>query len=169
MDAYECLLTRRSIRSFTDKKVSDDLVQKILTAGMYAPSARNERPWHFIVIRDRNTFEKIMSYHPYAQMLKSADVLIAVVAEPPSEENKGYCAVDCSAATENILLAAHALGLGSVWLGVYPREERMTKLSEVLNLPENIIPISLVAIGYPAIQPTQPERFDLSRIHYEKW
>lgn len=167
MDAYDCILTRRSIREFTNEEVSEELVKKIITAGMYAPSAGDQKPWHFIIIRKRETLLKITNFHPHSQMLKEANLSIAVVADTNLEKHKGYFVQDCAAATQNILLAIHSLGLGGVWIGIYPREERMAKISGLLKLPENIVPISLVAIGYPASKPLQPNRYDPTRIHYE--
>lgn len=169
MDAIECILTRRSVREFTEKAISDDDLITVIKCAMYAPSAGNQMPWHFIVIKNKNTMEKIMEFHPYASMLESAKAAIAVVADTSIEKHKGYWVQDCSSAVQNLLLSSHALGLGSVWLGIYPREERIKKLSELLNLPENVIPLAVVAIGYPAKKIEQPDRFQQDRIHLEKW
>ncbi|MFB3850479.1 MAG: nitroreductase family protein [Acidobacteriota bacterium] len=169
MDAIECLITRRSVRDFSEKEVEDKEIMEILKCAMFAPSAGNQRPWHFIVIRDKETMSKITQFHPHAAMLKTAKVAIAVIADTTAEKHQGYWVQDCSACVQNILLSAHALGVGSVWLGIYPREERMKGLSGLLNLPENTIPFAVVAIGYPAKKIEQPERFDKTRIHFEKW
>lgn len=169
MDALKCIVTRRSVRDFSEKEVGDKDLLEILKCGMYAPSARNRKPWHFIVMRKKETMIRITEFHPHAMMLNSASVAIAVVADTSLEKNKGYLVQDCSAAVQNILLAAHSLGLGAVWLGIYPRKKRMKGLSELLELPENVIPLAVVAIGHPEKKLEQPERFDVARIHSEKW
>jgi len=169
MDFQELILTRRSIRKFTDKKVSNEQINIMLQAAMYAPSARNEQPWHFIVIDNKDILLKIVRIHPYAMMLNEAPLAILVCADERLEKSSGYWSTDCAAATQNILLSAHAMGLGSVWLGVYPREERMRDLSELFVLPENIFPFSIVAIGYPNENKEHPQRFNSERIHYNNW
>lgn len=169
MDVLECIITRRSIRDFLERDVSEEDIQKILKCAMYAPSAGNQRPWHFVVIKSRETMMRITQFHPHSMMLKSARCAIAVVADTEIEKHKGYWVQDCSAAVQNILLSVHYLGLGAVWLGIYPREERINGLSKLLNLPSNIVPFAVVAIGYPAKIPEQPDRFEENRIHYEKW
>jgi nitroreductase len=169
MEAFECLITRRSVREFGQGEIDDDAVLKIVTAAMHAPSAGNQRPWHFIVIRDRGTLTEITKIHPHAGMLKQAQLAIAVAADRDSEKYPGYWVIDCAAATQNLLLAVHALGLGAVWLGIHPREDRSKGLAELLKFPPNVVPHSLVAVGIPAAIPPQPERFEEEKIHYEKW
>ena len=169
MDIIELLTTRRSIRKYTGKEVAESIIEQLLKAAMYAPSAGNQQPWYFLVTRDKNTFDKIMRFHPYSQMLSEASAAILVCGDTSSETKKGYWPLDCSAATENILIAAHGLGLGTVWLGIYPVKERQDGIRNLFSLPENIIPFSLVSIGYPAEQKKAPERFKPDRIHYEKW
>ena len=136
---------------------------------MYAPSACNEQPWHFVVIDEQEVFKRIMKVHPYSSMLAEAAVAILVCGDEKLELSKGYWSVDCSAATQNILLTAHSLGLGSVWLGVYPRRERMDGIREIFSLPSNIQPFSLVSIGYPAEEKKIPERFKEDRIRWNRW
>ena len=114
MDAYETILTRRSIRRYTNQDVSEEMVEKLLRAGMAAPSAGNQQPWHFLVIRDRDTLVKITEVHPHSKMLLTAPLAILVAGDEKLQIHPGYWLEDCSAATENILLAAHALGLGAV-------------------------------------------------------
>jgi len=168
MDAMEAILTRRSIRKYTKQPVSDEVLKELLEAAMYAPSASNRQPWCFVVINDRKILNEIPEYHPYAQMLKGAPVAILVCCDI-NLENKGFGVEDCSAATQNILLAAHAKGLGAVWLGVYPAEPTVTATKKLLNLPEHITPISLISIGYPAEQKPQPNRYRADRVHYNQW
>lgn len=165
----EVILTRRSIRKYISKPITNDQVENLLKAAMYAPSARNEQPWHYIVINDRYILDKIIEAHPYANMLKEAALAIIVCADENIEKTEGYWVQDCSAATQNILLAAHAMGLGSVWLGVYPREERILAIKTLFKLPENIQPLSIIAIGHPDEQKAMPERYFKNRIHTNQW
>lgn len=169
MDAMEAILTRRSVRKFTGEIIPDELYDKLLRAAMQAPSARNDQPWQFIIIDNRDTMDAISRFHPYAQMLNKAAGVITVCGDRRLEQNVGYIALDCAAASENILLAAHALGLGAVWLGVYPRTERMRSLSGLLNLPENIIPISMIALGIPEVKSIPENRYQQTRVHRNTW
>jgi nitroreductase len=163
------ILTRKSIRKYKDTKVSDDIVEDLLRAAMAAPSAGNEQPWEFIVLRDKEVLKKITEFHPYSKMLLNTDVAIVVCGDVSKEKFKGYWVQDCSAATENILLAAEDKGLGAVWLGVYPLEDRVASLKETLNLPESVIPLSIIPVGYPDEQKEPADRFNKDRIHYDKW
>lgn len=165
----ETIYTRRSIRKYKPELVTEEKIEVILKAGMYAPSAGNQQPWHFVVIKDRELLDTIPGFHPHAQMLRTANCAILVCADIKSEKHKGMWIQDCSACTQNILLAAHSFGIGSVWLGIYPREERMSGIIQLLNLPEHIVPFSLISLGYPAENPVQPDRYDVSRIHNNKW
>ncbi len=169
MDAIECIHTRRSIRRYEQKEVPEELIKEILSSGMTAPSARNQQPWQFIVVTDKDLLEKIPKLHPHARMAESAAVAILVCGDLSLEESKDYWVQDCSAATENILLASHALGLGAVWCGIYPREDRVKRFRKLLGLPKHIIPLSLVPIGYPAHSAGKVDRFRKERIHYNKW
>jgi nitroreductase len=169
METIEAIYTRRSIRKYTSRPVSEEIIHELLTAAMYAPSAGNQQPWHFVVIRDRQTLDAIPEFHPYANMLKNAPVAILVCGDPALEKYRGRWMLDCSAATQNILLAAHAKGLGTVWVGIYPDASRMDGMRNLLALPKHIIPLSLIPLGYPAEQVPQPKRFNASRIHYDKW
>ncbi|AAB88993.1 MULTISPECIES: nitroreductase family protein [Archaeoglobus] len=172
----ECLkmiYTRRSIRVYSDRQISDEDIEKILKAAMLAPSAGNEQPWHFIVVRDREMLKKMSEAFTFGQMLPNASAAIVVCADPKlSKYPYDMWVQDCSAATENILLAARCLGIGSVWLGVYPREERMKALRELLGIPENIVVFSVVSLGYPKDEKDfyeADDRFNPDRIHREKW
>jgi len=136
---------------------------------MAAPSAGNERPWHFIVMRDRKLMDGVIDVHPYAQMLKQAPVAVLVCGDPSLEKYKGFWVQDCSAATENILIMAVQLGLGAVWLGIYPIEERVEGLRRLLGLPEGVIPFALVSIGHPAEEKKNGDRYDPSRVHNDGW
>lgn len=169
MEVIDFLCSRRSIRKYTSEKVSDELVSEILKVGMYAPSANDQRPWHFIVVRDKKILEAITHIHPYSAMLKEASVAIVVCADLDLEKSKGYWVQDCANATQNMLLAAHGLGLGSVWLGIHPRESRSNGIKELFKLGNQIMPFSIIPIGYPAEEKPFPQRFDKQRIHYDKW
>jgi|GEM_PF-112297 len=165
----DAILSRRSIRKYTGEHVPDQLVKELLQAAMSAPSAGNQQPWHFIVLRHRDTLTKITEFHPYSQMLKEASVAIVVCGDESLEKHPGYWVQDCSAATENILIAAQEKGLGAVWLGVYPREDRVTALRKLLGIPEAVTPLSIVSIGYPAEKKEPANRYNEQRIHYDKW
>ena len=165
----DAILKRRSIRKYTSAKISDEIIESLLGAAMAAPSAGNEQPWDFIVLRDRETMKKISKIHPYASMLLSADVAIVVCGDESRELYKGFWVQDCSACTENILIAAEDMGLGAVWLGIYPVEDRVNGVKEFLNLPEDVYPLSIIPIGYPDEEKDHCNRFDKSRVHYNKW
>jgi nitroreductase len=169
MDTIEAILTRRSIRKYQDKTVPEDVVRSLLAAGMQAPSARDERAWHFVVIDNREILDAVPRFQPYSRMLRQAPLAILVCGDQSIEPEEGYLSQNCSAATQNILLAAHALGLGAVWLGIYPRPERMDGMRQLVGLPENIIPITLISIGYPAEQKKPDDRYDKSKVRHNKW
>jgi len=169
MDAITAIKTRRSIRKYKDKPVPDDVIDQLLEAGMMAPSAGNEQPWQFIVIKDREILDKVPTVHPYSKMITQAPVAILVCGDTRMEKHPGFWVQDCSAATQNILIAAHAMGLASVWLGVYPAGDRVEGISGLFGLPENVFPLSLLPIGYPDEEKPQPERFDRSRVKIDKW
>jgi len=169
MDTLEAIHTRRSIREYQDKPVPEAIITKLLAAAMAAPSARNQQPWEFIIITDSDLLQKISAVNPYAQMAAHAPLAILVCGNLNIETSPGYWVVDCAAAVQNLLLCAHALGLGGVWTGTYPNEERMDGYTELFGLPEHILPHTLVVIGYPAEQPPTEDRFKPSRIHYNRW
>lgn len=163
------LYMRRSIRKYTGKAVSDKQLIEAVRAGMHAPSAGNRQPWEFVLIRDRETLEAIAEANTYSKMLVDADAAILVCADTNKQKNPGYYAQDCSAATENILLSLVEHGLGSVWLGIYPNESKMSLLTDLCLLPDHIVPFALVAVGYPAELPIANNRFKPDRIHHDVW
>jgi len=169
MDAMDVILTRRSIRKYVNKPISDDLIKELLEAAVSAPSAGNQQPWHFVILDDKSTLDVILTFHPNAKMLKEAQKAILVCGDLSLEKFKGYWLLDCAAATQNILLAAHAKDVGSCWLGIYPREDRMTQMKKLLGMPDHVIPFSLISLGYPAEEKSKENRYDSSRIHYNKW
>ena len=169
MDAMEAILSRRSIRRYTDKPVPEEVITELLRAAMSAPSASNEQPWQFVIIDDRRILDEIPRFHPYAHMLKEASWAIAVCGDLQQEMISGYWVQDCSAATQNILIAANAMGLGAVWLGVFPREERAKTAQKLLGLPEHVMPLCFISIGYPAEKKPPSDRYDESRVHRNHW
>ena len=169
MDVIEAILDRRSIRRFKPGEISEEAVHRLLQAAMYAPSAGNQRPWHFVVLRDRKLLNAVPEFHPYASMLGEAALAVLVCADLSLETHPGYWMVDCAAATQNLLLAVQASSLGAVWLGIYPRPERMQGMARLLTLPEQVKPFALVAIGHPAEHPPRPERFLPERVHRDRW
>ena len=169
MDAMEAILSRRSIRRYTDQPVSDDMIKELLEAAMSAPSAGNEQPWHFVVIKERALLDEIPNFHSYSSMLRDAPVAILICGDEDLRKYEGYWVQDCSAATQNLLIAVQAKGLGGVWLGIYPIEERVVKLRKLLGIPESVIPLALVSIGHPAEQKPPADRYDASRVHHDRW
>jgi len=159
---------RRSIRKYhADKQVSKEQLEQLLAAAMFAPSARNTRPWEFIAVTNREILDKIVTIHPYAQMLKTATAAIIVVGIPQLEDGlEEYFAQDCGAATQNILLEAVNIGLGTCWCGVHPRPERIAPIREMLNIPENKIPFCVIAIGMPDESPEPRGFYDADRVTF---
>ncbi len=160
----ENLLTRRSVRSYTDQDVEPEKIEAILEAGMAAPSGKNGQPWDFIVLTRREILDEMAERLPYAKMLREARVAIAVCAD---RTKSPYWYVDCSAAAENILLAAHALGLGAVWTATYPYRDRMDVVKELCGLPGSYDSLCVIPVGYPAREARPKDNFDAGKIHHE--
>ena len=169
MQAFEALLTRRSIRHFTDKKIDKNIIQDLLKAAMHAPSAHNHQPWQFIIIDDRKILNVIPQLNPYAKMCKEAPLAILICGDKTKEDFEEYLLQGCSAACQNLLLAAHIKGIGGVWTGVHPKKERMEGIIRLLHLPSHILPIALLVLGCPAEKKEKEDRFDETKIHYNKW
>lgn len=165
------LFHRRSVRSFTGEDVAAPLVRDLLEAAMAAPSARACDPWRFVVLRERSVRQTIAAKLPSGAMLAQAPVGIAVCGElgAACDRQLSYLIQDCSAAVQNILLAADALGLGACWLGVHPREDRIAHLRSTLALPDGVLPIAVIALGWPVEQPAPRTRFDPAKVHLERW
>lgn len=168
-NTIDTIYDRRSVRKYNEKSVNPDLVDEILRAGMFAPSGCNKQPWEFVVFNERQIIDEIKNMHPYASALATAPVCIMVCGDTQREMAKGFYQVDCSAAIENMLLAAKALGLDTCWMGIYPWEEVMQNFSKKFALPENIKPFALISLGYAQDKQQRPKRYDSSRIHYNKW
>lgn len=169
MEAMEAILSRRSVRKYLSREVPEETIIQILRAAMAAPSAGNQQPWHFVVVREKGLLEALAGVSPYTGMTREAPVAIVVCGDLSLEQRKGFWVQDCSAATQNLLLAAHALGIGAVWCGLFPREERVAATRALLGLPEHIVPLALVPIGYPAEEPAPADRFDSGRVHFDRW
>lgn len=165
----EAILTRRSVRKYTKQQIKDETVRELLEAAVSAPSAGNQQPWHFVIIDNRELLDQIPNFHPHSSMIKEAQKAILICADTKIETHKGYFPLDCSAATQNLLLAAHAKGLGSCWLGIYPREERIIGMRKLLNIPESVIPFSLISLGYSAEKSCKVNRYKSTRVHRNKW
>ena len=171
-NAIETIMTRTSIRSFTDKVVSSDTIEMLLRAGMSAPTAVNKQPWHFVVVNERAKLDELGGNGRQSQMWHESTLAIVVCGDMNKAlegPGQAFWIQDCSAATENILLAAHALGLGAVWTGCYPMEERVSNVSQVLNLPENIIPLCVIVMGYPNEQPAPKDKWKPENVSYNQF
>lgn len=165
------IMTRTSVRRFTAQAIASDTLQTILKAGMAAPTAKNIQPWSFVVVTERAVLDSLQATHPYSN-LATATAAIIVCGDMQKYDDdtiRQYWIQDCSAATENILLAAHGLGLGAVWCGVYPSQERVAGVRRVLSLPGNIMPLNLIAMGYPDGEQTPKDKWNPDVIHYQKW
>ena len=165
------IFERRSIRVYAPGEVSEEQVQKLLAAAMVAPSAAAKNPWHFVVVRSRQTLSRIAMVLPQGQMLETAALGIAVCGdlELAHDNQVSYLLQDCAAAIENMLLCAHILGLGTCWLGVYPREDRIKKLKENLSLPTSIIPVAFISVGHPGESKEPHTVYYPDRVHSETW
>ncbi len=169
MDTIKAIETRRSIRKYKTDPLSEEQIEILLKSAMKAPSAGNGQPWEFIIVKSQEGRNKIAQIHPYAQMVKDAPLCIIVCANPSISKYPNFWQQDCAAAIQNILLAAHAMGLGTVWTGIYPEEARTKDFKENFNLPENIIPMAGIVVGYPDQYVPPIDRYDSSRIHIEKY
>ena len=166
-ELIKTIFSRRSIRKYTEEPVPEEHVTTILEAAMAAPSASNRKPWHFVVVTERDTLNRLADAHKYAKMLQEAPLCVVVCGD--ESVSPRFWEQDCSAATQNILLAAQALGLGSVWCGVHPSEERVKDISEILGIKQPVKPLNLIAIGHPAEEKEPRTQYDEERVHRERW
>ncbi|KXK64321.1 nitroreductase family protein [Christensenella minuta] len=171
MEQLSCVLGRRSVRKYTDEPVSKEHEDLLLSAGFSAPSARNARPWEFIVVRDKARLEKLSTVRQHWPMLKNAGLAIVVCANLRGYQgsNKDFFVQDCAAATQNILIAAEGLGLGAVWLGCYPTEEGPEGGRRILEIPGDIIPFSVISVGHPAEHAKPHPQIVAERVHYDRY
>lgn len=169
MEVQEALINRRSIRKYKNQKINKEHFDKILEAAMYAPSAMNTQAWHFIVIDNKVVLLDTLKSIPYAEMLKQCAAAILVCGDSSIEKNQSWLLQNCSAAIQNILLSAHGLGIGSCWIAVHGMDDVYKNIKVQFNLPENIVPISLISLGYPDEVIKAEERFKEEKFHYNKW
>lgn len=169
METLDAIITRRSVRRFSDEPVDDATVRALLGAAMQAPSAANEQPWAFVVIDDRAALDAVPSFSPYASGVREAPLGVLVCADTRSLPLPGFWVQDCSAAIENLLLAAHALGLGAVWTGVYPLEDRVAGFARHCRLPEGVVPVGFIVLGRPAERPAPQDRYRADGVHRNTW
>jgi len=180
--AISVIMSRKSVRSFTGEALSDKQLETILKAAMAAPTEGNVQPWEFVVLKDSTTVNKLFGEGHHAQMYKDAGAIIIVCghttvmrrpkgqadAEEQLMEND-FWALDCSTATENLLLASEAMGLGAVWMSAYPIEGKMLPLKEALELPEDVLPLAIVPVGYPSGDNEAKDKWKPEKIHFDKW
>lgn len=168
----ETILTRSSVRAYTSQPVEEEKIELMLRAAMAAPTAVNKQPWAFIVVDDRAVLDSLAARLPFARMAAKAPLAIVVCGDLDkalTEVDRNYWVQDCSAATENLLLAAHSLGLGAVWTGVTPREERIAVVRELLSIPQHLVPLNVIPIGYPSGANKPKEKYDVSNIYRNKF
>jgi len=171
-ESMQTIMTRPSVRAFLDKPVPEETVEQLLRAAMAAPSAKNSQPWAFVLIRDRAELEKLGAALPNAKMTATAPLALAicgVMDKTLPGEAREYWIQDCAAATENFLLAVHALGLGAVWTGVHPISERIAILKETLRLPDGVEPFCLIPFGWPAGPVDAKDKWDPAAVHDDVW
>ncbi|KAB1505453.1 MULTISPECIES: nitroreductase family protein [Butyricimonas] len=162
----ENIAERKSVRKYLNKSVEEDKIDAMVKAGMAAPSGMDRRPWEFVVVTDREALDSMAAKLPYAKMLTNAPLAIVVCGDTT---RSSYWYLDCSAATQNVLLAAEALGLGAVWTAAYPYEDRIDVVRQNTGLPENIVPLCVIPIGYPDGPQKAKDKFDLQRVHRNKY
>lgn len=171
-DALSVIHSRKSVRHYLERPVTKESLDVLLRAGMAAPTAGDKRPWAFVAVTEKARLEKLAEALPYGQMLRKAGAAVVVCGIPkksfPGRERE-YWVQDCSAATENILLAAEAMGLGAVWIGVYPVTERADAVRKELGIPGDVTPLNVISVGYPAGIEQPKNKYDPANIHWEKW
>lgn len=168
----DAISTRTSIRAYQDRPVGADTVELLLRAAMSAPSARNRQPWAFIVVDDKDLLRQLADSLPYAQSAAAAPmavVVCGVLTESQGATNAGWWVQDAAAASENLLLAVHAVGLGAVWTGVYSYEDRVRAVRNVLGLPRHVVPLNVIPIGYPAENPAPKQKWDPAKVRRNGW
>ncbi|GAB2806569.1 nitroreductase family protein [Ferruginibacter profundus] len=170
-DALTVIQERKSVRHFTGEHVMDTDIDKILRAAMAAPSAIHMMPWKFIVVKNKAQLNALAEGLPFAKMLRKAGVAIVVCAVPEeaATHSEAYALLDCACASENILLAAEALGLGAVWTAIYPNEALIDFIRGELKIPRHVIPLNVIPIGYPTGEEKPQDKFNAKNIHKEKW
>ncbi len=170
-DTITVIHNRKSVRNFTGESVTKEQIEILLKAGMAAPTAVNTQPWAFVVVTERSKLNSLADILPFAKMLYKAGAAISVcmIPEKAYEKRKEFAIMDCSAATENILLAAEALGLGAVWTAAEPWEELADHVRRILSIPKEIIPLNIIPIGHPTGEDVVKDKYKVENIHWEKW
>lgn len=170
--ALDVIATRVSVRHFTGEKLSAEQIDKILRAGMAAPTAVNKQPWAFVVVDDTSVLQQLSQAVKSSRIENGASHAIVVcgdLSKALEGEAQGYWVEDASAATENMLLAAHAMGLGALWVGVYPISDRVAQIKQIIAAPADIVPMCIVTLGYPAEQPAVKDKYKEENIHHNRW
>lgn len=163
----DAVMSRKSIRKFTGKEVTQAQLEQLLRAAMQAPSAHNQQPWEFIVVQKREMLVRLSQVHRYSGPMENAAAGVIVLRR--QGEFTPHWPQDLSAAVENLLIEAEAMGLGAVWMGIYPDRERMELLKGIFSLPEGTEVFAMVALGWPAEEKTAVPRFDPKRVHWEAY
>lgn len=170
-DALTVIHSRKSVRNFTGASVSKEALEKIVKAGMAAPTAVNMQPWSFVVVTERSVLQALNEKLPYAKMLEKAGAALVVCALPAKaiQQKVEFAIIDATCASENILLAVEALGLGAVWTAVYPDEERMAAVRLLLGIPQDVIPLNVIPVGHPTGEDKPKDKYKPENIHWQKW
>ncbi|MFI3262475.1 MAG: nitroreductase family protein [Rikenellaceae bacterium] len=169
-NTLDTIHSRKSVRSYTEQQISQEELLTLVKAGMAAPTGKNVQPWELIVVTDREKLDYLSGVLPYAKMLKNAPAAIVVCGNDDTENGgSSYWYVDCSAATQNILLAAESMGIGAVWTATYPYAERMNPVAEIFNLPTNIKSLCVIPLGYPSKEGRAKDKFKEEKVHFDKW
>ena len=171
-DVLSVIHSRKSVRTYLDKPVTQEQWEVLLRAGMAAPTAADRRPWAFVVVTKKETLNAMADTLKYGKMLKNAGGAIVVFGLKErflKGQDAEMWVQDCSAATENILLAAEGIGLGTVWLGVYPVKERMDAIAKIVGAPENALVLNVISVGWPGGDEKPLDKYNASRVHWEKW
>ena len=171
-ETTKTIFSRKSVRNYVEKAVSPETLEFLVRAGMAAPSAMDRRPWEFIIINDKAVVKKLNDALPHAKMAEKAGQAIVVagnIEKQAGGKDATFWIMDCSAAAENILLAAESLGLGAVWTAVYPAADRLKPVIDILGLPSNIVPLAFIPVGKPDGSDKPKEKFDKEKIHWNHW
>jgi len=171
MDALDAIHSRKSVRTYTGEPVSKEELETLVKAAMAAPTAVNRQPWSFIIVTDRKTLNTLADELPFAKMLAKAGAGIIVCAIPSKahENSREFAVIDATLAGENILIAAEALGLGTVWTSVFPHEDRMTAVRRILNIPADVLPLNIIPVGHPGGAEKPKDKYKAENVRWEKW
>jgi nitroreductase len=169
MNTLEAIKTRRSIRKFKEKNLNVKDIEELLLAAMCAPSAHNRQPWEFIVVDKKELLKSVPTFSEYAQMANEAPLAILICANREIEKTMEHCFECCSAAAQNLLLAAHDKGIGGVWTGIYPEKSKIKGFKNLFNLPNHVEPIAFLVLGYPDESPKQKQNFNPHKVHFNSW